>query len=446
MKPRLTVILVTFTAAGAFALGWISRTISGGGSATNGHWTGSQTDSIQSGVADGALAKNMNRALDASDETQAGESFSPEAVTESMNAIVNTRNPVKQAAMFAALLGRLTPGNAMAAFEALREDRDGFGKMNGPNMQLLLNAWGQIDGIGALEALNAAAVADRVANGGRGRDNHGNGNDPERDYFSSIYHTLSGLAAVDPAAAAKYLNSIDDVKQRDKLMAAIVDGILVDGVENAVGFIAANTDEDAGRQRYMAAVAKSVLEGGVESATAWLDALPKEMRTGAIDQVANRYAREDLAGAVDWISKYAGEPYATHSLDKVAESWAESDPRAASDWATELPADAQPGVYREAMDEWAESDPAAASEYLSQLPKGIARDSAVEGFAKELVKTDPKSAAAWAETIVSEPQHQSALSEVARSWLKTDPANARTWIEGQGLATETFQAAPGGAN
>ena len=433
-KPISLFVALALTAAGAFALGWIARPVPKGiaDRATEPR-NKLRSVSKSSRLWSNSLAKQPWDANDTLTDPgfQAAAVLSSEAISESVSKIVNTRNPIRQAAMFSALLEGLTPENALAAFEALRQDRDGFGKMRGTNMRLLLNAWGQIDGVGALKALNAAAEADRAANGGRGRDNQGNGNDPDRDYLAGIYHTLSGLAVVDPAAATDYLNELEDLKQRDKLMSAVVDGILVDGVDTAVDFIAANTESGKGRDRYMAKVARSVLEGGLESGKAWLDSLPNEMRKGAIDRIADRYGREDLSGAVGWIEKYAGEPYATDSLDDIAESWAESDPRAASDWATELPEEAQPGVYREAMDEWAESDPVAASEYLSKLTEGAARDSAVEGFAKELVKTDPKTAAAWAETITTEPQYTNTLAEVTRRWLKSDPDAARTWISGR---------------
>ncbi|MGK0188148.1 MAG: hypothetical protein ACI9R3_003940 [Verrucomicrobiales bacterium] len=346
-----------------------------------------------------------------------------------MDRITATSDPIERAAMFSVVLANLSPDNAEAAFEALRTSRDGFGRVTGPNMRLLLNAWGRLDGESAVRRLTAIAEADRNANGGRGRDNHGNGNDQDRDAVSNISNVLTGLATADAEAAASYLASIDDEKNRSKYSRAIVSGLLVNGVADAVAYISELPAEGAGRDRLMVDVANAMLDTGLANATSWLERLSDDLKPGAINQISDRYAREDLASAVSWIAQFAGENYATDALNDVAESWAESDPAAVVDWALDLPASAQPGVFKEAMDEWAESDPTAASQHLTAMQDSPAKDLAVEGFAKELVKTDPHPAAVWAATITNDEVRLETLKEVTSQWSKSDPDAAEAWLQ-----------------
>ena len=118
---------------------------------------------------------------------------------------------------------------------------------------------------------------------------------------------------------------------------------------------------------------------------------------------------------------------------------AENDPQAVIDWASDLPEGTQQRVFEEALDEWTEKDPLAASEYLTQMPDSPVKDSAVEGFAKELSREDPQSAAAWAATIGNEELRIDTLQDVARDWVRNDRAAAEAWLPTSGLNEEAQQ-------
>ena len=158
-----------------------------------------------------------------------------------------------------------------------------------------------------------------------------------------------------------------------------------------------------------------------------------------MDRIAESYAREDLDSAIAWVGEHASEDYASRAVTEVAERWAENDPRAVIDWASDLPEGTQQRVFEEALDEWTEKDPLAASEYLTQMPDSPVKDSAVEGFAKELSREDPQSAAAWAATIGNEELRIDTLQDVARDWVRNDRAAAEAWLPASGLNEEAQQ-------
>lgn len=363
-----------------------------------------------------------------------------------MDEMMKENDPLKKAAMFTALLEQLTPDNAKAAFEALRASsggggRGGFGR-GGEEMRLFLNAWGRIDGETAVAELTALDEQRRAEqdDGGGGRGRRG---DRDGGAAFDIFNALTGWATTDADAAMAYVNTLEeDDRRRGMYTSGIVRGLMVNGVDAAVDFIAALPEGEEGnaRGRYMSTVAEVVLEQGVSSAAKWVDDLQSEdLKQGALDRIAGAYAREDLGAAVSWISKYADEEFAGRAVTEVAERWAESDPEAVMQWASDLPESTQTRVFEEALNEWTERDPVAASEYLAQMPASTAKDSAVEGFARELAREDPESAALWAGTIGNSDVRTSTLTDVARNWLRTDRQAAEAWLPNSGLPAEVQQ-------
>ena len=369
-----------------------------------------------------------------------------------IKAMMKENDPLKKNAMLSALLDSLTSENAMAAFEALRDSRGnrrgGFGRGGGGNeMRLLLNAWGRIDGktaVAELTALAEAERAEREANGDNGRGGRGRGDRSGRDGggFFDIYSALSGWATTDAKAALEYVNTLEgDDRRKGMYTSGIVRGLMANGVDDAIRFITDLPEEDNNsRGRYMGTVAEEMLEDGAASAAIWVDSLKADdLKGGAMDRIAGAYAREDLESAIEWVGKHAGEAYARSAVVEVAEQWAENDPQGVIEWASDLPESTQQRVFEEALDEWTERDPVAASEYLAQMTDSPVKDSAVEGFAKELAREDPPSAAVWAATIGDEELRTSTLQEVARDWVRKDRAAAEAWLPTSGLSQEAQQ-------
>ncbi|MFT4640808.1 MAG: hypothetical protein ACI8T1_004141 [Verrucomicrobiales bacterium] len=154
----------------------------------------------------------------------------------------------------------------------------------------------------------------------------------------------------------------------------------------------------------MQMVADGVLEQGVAGAPKWVDSLTDlDLKSGAMDRIASSFAREDLSAAFTWVDECVSGGYAKSAFTEVARRLG-TDPKAV-------------------------------------MPQSIFKDSAVEGFAKELSREDPRSAAVWASTIGSEELRTSTLTDVARNWLRRDRAASEAWLPTRGLSAEAQQQA-----
>ena len=254
---------------------------------------------------------------------------------------------------------------------------------------------------------------------------------------------LSGWATTDAGEATKYLNSNETIDDREKgmLQNGIVQGLLVNGVGEAMQYVSDLPTGDNSREWMMRSIADEVMEGGLDSATSWVNSISdSQLKQGALNSVVGQYMREDIDAAAKWVATMAGESYASDAVRQVAEQMAQTDPQKALDWADALAAEAQPQVYREALNEWAKTDVTAASEYLLSMNKSPERDQAITGLTSSLQREDPASAIVWAQDI-SDPQlQQETLTSVARSWYYSDDKEAASaWLETSGLPAEAVE-------
>ena len=218
-------------------------------------------------------------------------------------------DPLKRRAMFTQLLDHLTPENAKAALLALREGRGGRGRGpwgGGDEERLVLNAWGRIDGAGAIAELEAMAEERRNEREAQGETDGGGGRGGrggfDRGGFD-IASVLSGWATSDATAAMGYVSGVEDERQKGMLTGSIVSGLMVNGVDEAVAFIGTLPQEDENRGRHMWRIAEDVLEDGVDNAAQWVTSLSDDsLKDGAMRRIADSFARENLEEAVAWVA------------------------------------------------------------------------------------------------------------------------------------------------
>ena len=277
--------------------------------------------------------------------------ISPEDMKTLMKDVMDENDPIKRSELFNKLLASLTPENAKEAYAQLRDSR-GRGDME--KSQLFLNAWGRIDGAGAMTELMARRAAEgedgaNGANGGRGgrggRGGGGPGGGRGGDAFEMM-SILRGWATTDATEATKYLNSNESIEGREKsmLQAGIVQGLLVNGVGDAMDYVANLPTGDNSREWMMRSIADEVLEGGIDTATSWVNSISdSQLKQGALNTVVGNYMGEDIDAAAKWVASMAGESYASDAVRQIAEQMAQSDPQKALAWADALAAEAQPG-------------------------------------------------------------------------------------------------------
>ena len=194
--------LFAVTAAAAFGLGWVVRpdsadSANGGG---NGAADGSQSSSrsIASGSSQRGGSANEGPESQFLARYLVNGEISPEDMKAAMKEMSEINDPILRQKMFAALLENLTADNAKDAFLALQENRRGGGpggRGGNDELRLLANAWGRLDGAGAVAALKEIKEAQGENGGDRGR-----GGGPDE-----IASALAGWATTDSGGAIAYM-------------------------------------------------------------------------------------------------------------------------------------------------------------------------------------------------------------------------------------------------
>ena len=311
------------------------------------------------------------------------------------------RDPLKRVALLGQLLEGMTAENAKAVFLEWQASQVGrLSEEESNERRLLLMAWGRLDGAAA-----AMEVSQLIEDGGlRERKQRRGGEKAEA--AGLLGDVLEGWAGADLAGASAYVAEVSDRVVQGGLQRRVVEGLLSKGEDEAMRYVASLPETDKQRGRLVGLVTSDMLEReGVKAAAKWMEGLSDELRAGAVVEIAEAYAREDLDEAIVWASQHATDGPARKALGKVTGRWANVDPRAAS-------------------------------EYLAELPDSAGKDAAVDGFAKRLAVEDPESAALWATTIQDERLRAKALGRIATSWAAIDREAAGAWLASQGLPNE----------
>ena len=187
-------------------------------------------------------------------------------------------------------------------------------------------------------------------------------------------------------------------------------------------------------------------------------------RNELAQEIAHRWAREDVASALSWVQSLdpASSAEAMHALTR---SWAETDPQGAANHVLSLSLSERRGALVEVSEAWARVDSDAAKAWIETLSPadaapamrglvevvswndpqsaadlvaswGEAASELGEGFvdlsnqvAEHWSRQDPAAAAAWAQSLpVDGEVRQEAVGSVAESWLRVDPWSAGEWI------------------
>ncbi|MEN8773525.1 MAG: hypothetical protein ABF379_12840 [Akkermansiaceae bacterium] len=442
MKNSTLIPLFSLTAAAAFGLGWVARPDSGDDQdqASNSDSTDRKGRSIAGSRPSGSGSRSDGPESEFISRYLVDGSISGDDMKKAIEEIANTNDPLLRQKMFAALLENLTPDNAKDAYLALREGRRGgpFGRGGDDQIRLLANAWGRIDGAGAIAALKEISAEE----GEEGGDDRGRGGRGGRGP-GALSGVLAGWATVDGAAASAYVSGIEDEREQRGAAFGVLQGMLVNGVDEAMSFVKALPDsEDGDRTKgfYMAMVTDEILEQGLDQAKSWVDTVKEpELRTGALARVTMEIMNEDRAEAAEWIAQFGDEDAAAPAVNRLADDWADEDPKAVMDWAENLSGKSKAEAYEEAMQSWARQDPAAAGEYLSSLQESPERDAAVGGYASRVSREDPSSAMEWAKTINDDGIRQETMVDVARDWYRNDRTAAEEWISSSGLSEEAVE-------
>jgi hypothetical protein len=163
-----------------------------------------------------------------------------------------------------------------------------------------------------------------------------------------------------------------------------------------------------------------------EKAFAYAITLPESrLKYEAVSFATAKLTSKNPEQAAEAVLKMSPGASRSGALDVVAETWARGNAPDALRWAGQLPDGAsKQSVFQSIWFIWVHTDPAAAAAEVHRVPSGDIKNAFITNIAGEWAATDPTAAMKWAEGLSPGTEQQLAQSNIAGSWSDWDPAAA----------------------
>ncbi len=234
---------------------------------------------------------------------------------------------------------------------------------------------------------------------------------------------IGSWAGVDPAGAAAALSaggtSVYDNTWRD--VAAAWARTDPDAALEWAGRVPANT----ARQAAMAGVVATIaLEDPARAFQLAETSFTGQGRHMVLHQVMATLAESNLPAAVEQLGRMKSPADIEAAVQTIGWMWVSEDREGAMQRLDSLPPNARGYMTSMIANRWAEQDPAAAMEWARQLPASRDRDTAFQSVITIIAGADPDAALRYAQEVDGESARRNALSAVARQVATTDPLRA----------------------
>jgi hypothetical protein len=145
---------------------------------------------------------------------------------------------------------------------------------------------------------------------------------------------------------------------------------------------------------------------------------------------------QDPKKGIDWLGGLPSSEAKSEAQSKLAGFWADRDPVAASRWVEQLPTEEQTGAIDPLVSSWAASDWSGASKWIMNL-KGESHDAAVQSAIRNARSdVPPTESLALALSLTDADTRTVTLQYVINRWAQKDPEAAEAWIKSSALSKE----------
>ncbi len=307
----------------------------------------------------------------------------------------------------------------------------------------LFDGWAETDPAGAAHyAMQLPRKADRDA--ALGTAIHGWGEkDPQaalasvnqiadpRMRASEMSNVMRGWASNDPKAAAASALGLAPGKVRDAAVLQVLESCVAEDHDLSIRLLA-ELPRASDRANAISNIAFRLGNSDPKAAADFVLQLPLSSQQNVAMSIARNYARQDVAGALQWAAALTSPDTRNQATTSILQSWAEDDPRAAANYCVKnVPDDTQ--AISSVVSDWMQTDPQAALSWASALPEGKQRDQALFRGLRQLADTDPTRAIDYARNSMQGAGQQSALSEIATAWAANEPQAAGNWVLQSGI-------------
>lgn len=228
---------------------------------------------------------------------------------------------------------------------------------------------------------------------------------------------VASTSARDDATAealANRLLAVDDPQIRDLVAFTVVSMWASRSPERAMEWLLANGRNVA--PNAFQQLGQQLAMRDPQSAAAYTAQVPDAARETWVNGVAQGYAQNDPRGAIDWLTRFRGEPWYGRAAGTVAMTVAQRDGAAAARLFDDLDAGAD-GVPRQQLvniiaTNWANQEPAAAAEWSLDRATEQEREMAVRGVVGVWVSQDLNAARQWTVRLPPGTARDAALTSV----------------------------------
>lgn len=320
---------------------------------------------------------------------------------------LSATNNLERISKLALLLSQASSEDMAGIEELISSSSNDFERMQ--QMGMLYYAWGQVDA--------PAAVAYAEAQGGR-----------RAEMATSV--ALSSWASLDPASARAWVEGSENPTRYQR-------GLLIGWSENnplqALQYISEQSDESQLMNRWTAPqVANNLIKSRGEMAIDDLAAMPASRnRNELLKRLADELGETNPEGAASRLSSIDDPDILKTAVPEVAQEWAQNDPAAAVDFVNKYKenTDLYARAMAEVIEEWAERDPYEAGLYLNEQPASPELDRSVAEYSREAVKVDPEGAMSFAVSVNDDRLRTDTINRVARDWKRASPEAYAVWAE-----------------
>ncbi len=290
---------------------------------------------------------------------------------------------------------------------------------------LFLSAWGESDGMGAIQFV------------------HKKFKDPSvrTQLYLPIVKSWKNYAPREAVMVTATLTS-EDSQIDTGLAMSYLEALLENTPDQALVYALKMNDDEftldlAGK--YMENLAQRDLTAAYET----LEAMPYgESRSFATAQYVRVWSQTAPDAAASWMVNEFQEKIDFETLRTVSVNYLKQSPADAMNWAYTLPDRLFSEELLVAMvDEWTRTDRNGVKNWLSLYEPGEELDPVVTAYSTRIAKEDPALALdEWIPQIHNQLKGQSTYYEVAMEWRKEDPDAFQQWLESNNALEPEFKA------
>jgi len=276
--------------------------------------------------------------------------------------------------------------------------------LRGSERSLVLQAWAERDPHGALAHLQENGAEDW-----------------ERETAVSTW------AAIDPESAFAWASTSEDAGSVNNWVIGALRGMAAVSPDLARDYLVGMEPGET-RERGLRGMERYITQYGFDYASEWINGVADD---GLRAQASRRFADElvdlDPAQAGAWNASIADVKTRRDVSETVADRWARQDLDGAKQWVNSLPADTQSEAAEGIARHYARQNPAEAANWLAGLGDNPDLDGAKRVLIDESFRRDPVTSLDFVANLSDDKTRNGYYHRYLGNWMKSDAEAARQW-------------------